>query len=495
MAFQLTIAAGKEVGRSFTFNQSAIVVGRTTECDVVLYEPGVSRKHARIYNEKGTFFVEDMGSANGTRVNGAGVKKSPLNDGDSVEFGSVTFKFAGKVDSEVADAYTRIFSESDVQRSVKKEEALVPTDASSQELEALRGRRTQMIRSINSALPAKKDDTRLVDVENILPVKPAAISNKARLSFAEKERIRRDSPNGLAQLRIFWRESSPTARRNIYLTGGFLVLCIWGAISYTILKPEASKSVNEPRRLSKAPLTQTFGLGEGVVFSHRDSKIFDFEFNTALKSVVVLHFQAKDISEGEVMVTVNAKDRHSVPADTFNSDERSLEVIIPSEAVKNNEKNIVSFDNVVNAKASKPSPWRVWNIWVEVDPLPEMSAGALVVEASEAFKSAQQKFDQASIGASNLYEAWKGYRKVWLLMEAHPFPKPELYDLSLSRMHEAQQQLDHQCVKLLLEAAVYYNRKDLETARSALDHVKDYFPGTDQACPWTAEQKRYDYGL
>jgi len=51
MGFQLVIAEGKEAGREFVFDQLSVLIGRTSECDVVLYDPGVSRKHARIFNE------------------------------------------------------------------------------------------------------------------------------------------------------------------------------------------------------------------------------------------------------------------------------------------------------------------------------------------------------------------------------------------------------------------------------------------------------------
>src|SRR5579871_4136194 len=97
MPFQLTIAEGKEAGREFVFEQPQVVIGRTAECDVVLYDPGVSRKHARIFTEGNAFFVEDMGSSNGTKVNGSVVKKQKLSTGDAVSLGPVVFAFSAEV--------------------------------------------------------------------------------------------------------------------------------------------------------------------------------------------------------------------------------------------------------------------------------------------------------------------------------------------------------------------------------------------------------------
>src|SRR5439155_6735553 len=95
MGFQLVIAEGKEAGREFVFEQDSVLIGRTSDCDVVLYDPGVSRKHARIFSESDGYFVEDMGSSNGTKVNGAIIKKKLLADGDAISLGPVVFNFAG----------------------------------------------------------------------------------------------------------------------------------------------------------------------------------------------------------------------------------------------------------------------------------------------------------------------------------------------------------------------------------------------------------------
>ncbi|MGA9526151.1 MAG: FHA domain-containing protein, partial [Myxococcaceae bacterium] len=98
MGFQLTIAEGKEAGREFVFEQQSVAIGRSSDCDVVLYDPGVSRRHARIFEEGDAFFVEDSGSANGTRVNGELLQnRQPLQDGDTITLGPVVFEFVAMV--------------------------------------------------------------------------------------------------------------------------------------------------------------------------------------------------------------------------------------------------------------------------------------------------------------------------------------------------------------------------------------------------------------
>ena len=70
-----------------------ILVGRATDCDVVVSDPETSRRHARIIRRAGQVWVADAGSANGTLVNGmpSGRQPQAVNPGDHIVFGSVGF--------------------------------------------------------------------------------------------------------------------------------------------------------------------------------------------------------------------------------------------------------------------------------------------------------------------------------------------------------------------------------------------------------------------
>jgi hypothetical protein len=66
----------------------ALVLGRQPDADVVLAEDLVSRHHARVAFEGDALFIEDLGSTNGTYVNGARVKRARLAEGDRVIVGA-----------------------------------------------------------------------------------------------------------------------------------------------------------------------------------------------------------------------------------------------------------------------------------------------------------------------------------------------------------------------------------------------------------------------
>ena len=70
-----------------------ITIGRHPDSVVSLQNPSVSGHHATIKRRDKGFFVQDLGSSNGTRLNGADIEEAMLNDGDRITFGDVQALF------------------------------------------------------------------------------------------------------------------------------------------------------------------------------------------------------------------------------------------------------------------------------------------------------------------------------------------------------------------------------------------------------------------
>lgn len=86
--------SGPYAGRVFSLAGPVISIGREPGKSVELpMDTTVSRNHASIRNENGTFTVNDEGSSNGTTVNGMRITSRPLSPGDTVQFGSSAFRF------------------------------------------------------------------------------------------------------------------------------------------------------------------------------------------------------------------------------------------------------------------------------------------------------------------------------------------------------------------------------------------------------------------
>ncbi|HEY8046189.1 MAG TPA: DUF1707 and FHA domain-containing protein [Streptosporangiaceae bacterium] len=74
--------------------QSRFTIGRDAGCDMVLPDPTVSRWHAGLRREDSGWMLDDLGSTNGTRLNGWRVRAwVPVRDGDLVSFGAVSYVF------------------------------------------------------------------------------------------------------------------------------------------------------------------------------------------------------------------------------------------------------------------------------------------------------------------------------------------------------------------------------------------------------------------
>lgn len=79
--------------RPYRIQQSETIIGRSADAHLVLNDPSVSRRHARILRENNEFVLEDLGSSNGTHVDDVPVLYSVLKAGDLVQLGKLAFWF------------------------------------------------------------------------------------------------------------------------------------------------------------------------------------------------------------------------------------------------------------------------------------------------------------------------------------------------------------------------------------------------------------------
>jgi ABC-type multidrug transport system ATPase subunit/pSer/pThr/pTyr-binding forkhead associated (FHA) protein len=93
LEIELAIVSGlPPLSRSFSLE--SVVIGRSTEADLVLSHPEVSRRHCRIIAQDGVFFIEDLGSQRGTAVNGSPITgQVQLAPGDQIILGPVIIGF------------------------------------------------------------------------------------------------------------------------------------------------------------------------------------------------------------------------------------------------------------------------------------------------------------------------------------------------------------------------------------------------------------------
>src|SRR5579872_2954906 len=102
----LRFISGKYQGGEFPIvSGKEILIGRSSDLDMVLVEDMVSRKHARIQTQADQIWIEDLGSTNGTFVNGEKIKRARLKEGDRVLIGTSILKvIAGDAPKDATEA-------------------------------------------------------------------------------------------------------------------------------------------------------------------------------------------------------------------------------------------------------------------------------------------------------------------------------------------------------------------------------------------------------
>ncbi len=91
---KLTVINGKETERQYLLTASDTIIGRQPDCDIVLNADTVSRRHARLFCIGKHYYIEDLGSHNGTYINNRRLAKPlRIDPNDTIKIGNINFRF------------------------------------------------------------------------------------------------------------------------------------------------------------------------------------------------------------------------------------------------------------------------------------------------------------------------------------------------------------------------------------------------------------------
>ena len=82
--------------RVYRLDAPVTVLGRSRQCDVVINDPNVSRRHAEVRREGDGYVLVDLDSTNGITLNGQGVKRAALAEGDRLQLGTTGLRFENR---------------------------------------------------------------------------------------------------------------------------------------------------------------------------------------------------------------------------------------------------------------------------------------------------------------------------------------------------------------------------------------------------------------
>jgi FHA domain len=93
MPHLVVVTADRNIGAKY-YLVDEVHIGRAPDCQVVLDDTYASQQHARVFDSSGSFHVEDLGSTNGTYVNGRKISYPlELRQGDRIKIGKTVFEF------------------------------------------------------------------------------------------------------------------------------------------------------------------------------------------------------------------------------------------------------------------------------------------------------------------------------------------------------------------------------------------------------------------
>ena len=182
MAF-LQVIQGPQRGRIFELRKSGNEIGRQRET-LPLADEMISRQHARVFFRNGRWLIEDLGSANGTFIDGMEVSRPmPLFSGNQIRCGETTLEFS---DSETPGRTTKVHEEEDIDHFGSTIVASVPSDEDSVIISAKEIGITPQTESLRIIYDLATNTSTILSIDTLLQVTLDKIFQvmKADSSFA-----------------------------------------------------------------------------------------------------------------------------------------------------------------------------------------------------------------------------------------------------------------------------------------------------------------------
>ncbi len=429
MGFTLQILEGPEKGKEYSFERIQITIGRTMENDVVLPDPGISRKHLRIRDKGGAYIISDLGSSNGTKVNGVKIQEEVLKPGDEILAGGAKIRFQANAGGGAAKS--------------KKKPA------------AARGRRGGAARAPSSrsrpaarrgrAAAANRRGTRPVSgsagaagaaagagggagggvriqsagMRRKKAEEKAAKAAKADAGAADKQgkaaKNGKQSPIGRAKSWI----SGLDKKKKILLGAGVgLVLVLIAAGLFkggqqivAGLRWYDDQLLTPGERAGSRPMT--YGLG----IANRQSRFrAAYQFKYANGRATVTYLVGGVDTKQEVEILLNGMHVEYAPL-TLERWSNPITISLPRKHLLEHQVNKIEYINTVNrSKPDANEEWAVAVMDIQEQPLPPPDA----TKAKEAFANAKERYRNKGVSPGNLYKALQYFKEARDFLELMP---------------------------------------------------------------------------
>ncbi len=473
MGFSLKIISGPEEGSEFSFERVQITIGRTIDNDVVLPDPGISRQHFSIRDKGGAFIIKDLGSSNGTLLNGKKIEEEVIKTGDVITAGGARIRFDGPTGSKSA-------------RSEEKRSKARPGRSASARAKGRNARpsvrRAQAARrkarpTRNSRSPARAG--RGKSSGNGLSIKSAGMRKGKKQSEAKPAQGSASGHDigkaGLFSKVKLWILSLDKKKKIMVFSGmGVLLLLVVFALFSGGTKIVQSLRWYDDVDLKAGEWAGDEPMSYGLKLAKRNClyrAMFKFKYASGRATMT---FMVSGIdSKNEVEILLNGVHVEFAPL-TLDQWSNPITINLPRRHLLENQINKVEFINTINR--DDPNAKEEWAVAVgdiTEQPLPPANKR----KALEAFSNAVERYKNKGVSPGNLYRALQFYEKARDFLELmDEKSRPDEYQESVEMIDKINKELDKVYHKTIFEAEKLFKYGKRKEAKEVYRLLMIRFP-------------------
>lgn len=488
MGFSLEILGGPDRGKVYEFDRVEITIGRTMDNDVVLADPGISRQHMSIRDKGGAYILKDLGSSNGTKLNGKPVDEEVLRPGDVITAGGAEVKFVSSASEKpkpARKAAARSRERVRDRRPAKRKPARTPARRNARQRPAPRQRAGGKKPVIQSKGVRQRKQAQVAAGARGKPARGGAARGK-RSAGGKK------GPLSAVIGRVsVWFHGLSKKYQIVVITIAGLLLILIGINAFTGTKNivrrvvDHSDQVFEPGMIDSDGDLMSYGYGP-VAMRCKDSATFRFKYANG-RATAIYEVGGIDHKQ-EVAVQLNGMQIGYAPITMDNWSSR-ISMNLPRKHLLENEENKLAFINTINYNSSKGSEeWAVRLEAVEETPLPSPDRKA----AAESFKIAKKRYENKEVAPQNTFEALQYFKKTRDFLELLPeAERPDIYIESKEMIDKLEKELVQRFKALMFDAEKAEKFGRHKKAKALYRQVMRSFPNQEDPRYLRAKEK-YD---
>lgn len=482
--YQLTVVLGAEAGKHFEVPDSGVTLGRSRMAGIQLSDNGLSRLHCRFYSENGTAMVQDLGSSNGTTLNGIdiGTKPTPITNGDCVSVAETALRISGFAASPV-----------EARPSVTEKVTPIPASAFPADIPATPAAASAPIISINPDAPVSPVAP-TPDVPQATPEPPAVAPNLFETDAAPAAKADAPVSPGRVDLGL---ESTPPGEKKrsplfglIFALGAILVL-LGGAFAIFSFENKETKTA-APRRLPSAEEQPFEFCYERLVITEESLYRYTLNYESAglltlaiddlgdadrsFKKEKQLSPHAQKMLRKEVMNSSYSTIREMYPErspDGVSLRRKTVTLVLGTNIWKRTAENVdnPAFDALCESlELFSRNELGVWATQYSVSELHEMG--------EEQLRVARRYWEQRDMGDDKLFQAVTAYKQGLSALETLN-PKPAFAQDLTAELREAVDLLTTRYEAAAFAVDQAMNTQRYERAAEELQRILRMIPDRD----------------